>query len=113
MTTQLSLFDAPPSVRMCRDCGGELQRYLGKLLPGSSDLCDACLAKRPRKVVNGQTITLTCAIAPANWEQIAPWCEDFRTVNGKRVRSAWPGLYRDTAGVVWQYKANGYERWSE
>ena len=52
---------------------------------------------------------------PPNWRDIPPWCEDFRIVNGVRVRSAGPLFYQDEAGVVWKLKAGltwEYERWS-
>lgn len=52
---------------------------------------------------------------PANWRDLAPWCDDFRIVNGVRVRSAGPLYYQDEAGTVWRKKRGlewEYERWN-
>ena len=108
IATQLSLFDTPARLNTT---GGRCWRCK-QPTDDHHPLCPACLAQCPQKRVNGQTVYLTAAVAPANWQKIEPWCDDFRMVNGRRVRSAYPGYYRDEQGVVWEYDTMGrYRRW--
>jgi hypothetical protein len=58
---------------------------------------------------------LTPRCAPANWRDLAPWRDDYRVVNGERVRVAYPLFYQDADGVVWRKKSGineEYERWA-
>ena len=54
--------------------------------------------------------------APANWRDLPPWCDDYRTnkAGTRRYRSAYPLYYQDAAGVVWEKRkdvSGEYVRW--
>lgn len=113
IATQLSLFDTPSREPRCRDCGALLLSYPRV----ESRLCNDCLERCPKRAnKDGTTSYLTVRLPPSNWRELYPYCDDFRIVNGVRVRSAGPLFYQDEAGVVWKLKDGlewEYERWSK